>query len=197
MGASKRLMEHVVFSPLFKGSGRRTSARFANVAFSDGSLLHGWTQRLAKRQPLSVPSGTRRYFVSMEEAAQLCVIAAFGQTDDAIAVPRLSPEEDLRLLQDVAGDFLRTSGFEPAWYTDEQQAFDALKGSSLKEYPVVVTPLDTAGEKAFEEFVGRDETLHELGLASIEAVKNSGILRPADARRRVPHDRSPGPRLHA
>ena len=115
--------------------------------------------------------GHTTYFVSMEEAAQLCVIAAFGQTDDAIAVPRLSPEEDLRLLQDVAGDFLRASGFEPAWYTDEQQAFDALKGNSPKEYPVVVTPLDTTGEKAFEEFVGRDQSLHELGLASIEAVK--------------------------
>ncbi len=180
MGASKRLMEHVMFSGGHGLRGAITSARFANVAFSDGSLLQGWMQRLAKRQPVAVPRDTRRYFVSLEEAGHLCMLAAFCQPRESILVPRLAPDTDLHLLDEIAGAFVRGAGFEPSWYDDEAKARAAVAADAAAgRYPVLLTPLDTSGEKAFEEFAGDGEEAREAGFETLLTVAYRPLERPA------------------
>lgn len=174
MGASKRVMEHVTFAGEFdRGAlGVITSARFANVAFSDGSLLHGFLQRFQKAQPLAVPAATRRYFVSPEESGQLCAIAALAGENRAIIIPRLDPSTDLQLLDDVAAKVIRAHGFEPALYDDEQEARTAVQADVARgRYPLLVTALNTSGEKPYEEFVGSDETVLEIGWPGLRAVR--------------------------
>lgn len=174
MGASKRVMEHVTFAGEFDHGalGVITSARFANVAFSDGSLLHGFLQRLQKAQPLAVPAATRRYFVSPEESGQLCAIAALAGENRAIVIPRLDPSTDLQLLDDVAATVVRAHGFEPALYGDEQEARRSVQADVARgRYPLLVTALDTSGEKPYEEFVGRDETAVDIGWPGLCAVR--------------------------
>ena len=124
IGHSKRAMEHVVFSGEIAPAliAETVSARFANVAFSDGSLLDGFLKRLQKRQPLAVPRQTRRYFISLVEAGQICLLAAFSAPHRHTLVPRLDPAADLHDLQDVAEAVLRCAGFEPALYHDEAEA---------------------------------------------------------------------------
>ncbi len=173
MGASKRVMEHVMFSgirPLPPGSVV-SSARFANVAFSSGSLLAGFLNRIARRQPLAVPQGARRYFVSLEEAGQICLIAAATLPDHHIAVPRLDDQQDLRLIEEIAIRVVEKSGWSPFLVDDEDAARAAMR--RLNEtgcYPVLLTRLDTSGEKRFEEFVAADEYLVDIGLTQLAAV---------------------------
>lgn len=178
MGASKLLMEHVMFSgiqPLPAGSVL-TSARFANVAFSAGSLLESFLQRIASRQPLAVPRGTRRYFVSLEEAAQICLIAATSVPGDHIVVPRPGREFDLRLLDDIAVGIVERSGWTPLFVDDEDGARAAMKRFSVTgRYPILRTPLDTSGEKPFEEFVSDGEREVDVGLIGLAAVRYGGI----------------------
>lgn len=179
MGASKRLMEYVMFADRADRLRLTSSARFANVAFSDGSLLHGWTQRIAKNQPLAVPRETRRFFVSIEEAGELCMLAAFCQPDRRILIPRLSAEVDLRSLEEVAHAYLSRLGLKTDIYDDETEAIaNVASDRSRGRYPLLVTPLDTSGEKPYEEFVGQGERCFEAGfrqLQSIEYLPTSGI----------------------
>lgn len=173
MGASKRLMEHVLFSEEAVEGFRATvtSARFANVAFSDGSLLDGFLSRFAKRQPLAAPRDTRRYFVSLEEASHICLLAALCTPDHRIVVPRLSPENDLLDLQTVAERVITHFGLTPVHYADASAARAAVAGDVARgRYPLLLTPLDTAGEKPYEEFVGEGETAEELGFATLYGV---------------------------
>jgi FlaA1/EpsC-like NDP-sugar epimerase len=172
MGASKRLMEHVMFSGRFASRVRRlNSARFANVAFSDGSLLQGWQQRLVRRQPLAVPAGTRRFFVSIEEAGQICLLAATSLDTLLTAIPRLSAQSDLVLLEDVAAAYLRANGYEPVRYPDAAGALaDFEQEVARGRYPLLVTPLDTTGEKPFEEFIGTGESTREVDLTQLHAI---------------------------
>jgi len=172
MGASKRLMEHVMFGRAHASSFRTTtSARFANVAFSDGSLLQGWQQRLVKRQPIAVPRDVRRYFVSLQESGHICVLSSLVLDDAHIAIPRLDPSSDLRLLEAIAVEFIEHHGYEPSLFTDQQEAVRAVD-SELKRgrYPLLLTPLDTIGEKAFEEFVGANENARDVGLSGLLAI---------------------------
>jgi FlaA1/EpsC-like NDP-sugar epimerase len=176
MGASKRLMEHVIFSGEAADTTgvRITSARFANVAFSDGSLLQGWLVRLDKGQPMAVPQKTRRYFVSLEEAGQICLLAAFLAPDGHILVPRLDPETDLIDLSELAIRVLKSYGFEAKQLTDEVAARDAASNRADDgTYPLLLTPLDTSGEKPYEEFVGEGESTLEIGLKEALAVDPS------------------------
>jgi FlaA1/EpsC-like NDP-sugar epimerase len=171
MGASKRLMEHVIFSPALSSSPGVTSARFANVAFSNGSLLQGWELRLAKRQPLSVPRESRRYFVSQRESGQLCLLASAYAAHGQIVVPRLDPEVHLRKLEEIARAFLRHQGYEPVDCTDLEWAASQVEPmSALGRYPLLLTPLDTEGEKSFEEFVGAGEREVDIGLAQLAGI---------------------------
>jgi FlaA1/EpsC-like NDP-sugar epimerase len=173
MGASKRLMEHAIFSFAPAGGGKLNvaSARFANVAFSDGSLLQGWLMRLAKGQPMAVPRDTRRYFVSLEEAGQICLLAAFLAPDRHILVPRLDAEKDMLLLSDLAVKVLGHYGCKPEFFEDEGRARQAAAAKTDKEhYPLLLTPLNTTGEKPYEEFAGAGEREVDVGLDHLAGV---------------------------
>ena len=171
MGASKRLMECVMFSEETGTAIPATSARFANVAFSDGSLLHGWLRRLEKGQPFAVPAGTRRFFISLEEAGQICLLAALLLPAGHIAIPRLAPETDLQDLEAVARRVIAHFGLTPRIYGDEDEARQRVEADRKEGcYPLLLTPLDTDGEKSFEEFIGTGETQVEVGLAELAAL---------------------------
>ncbi len=173
MGATKRIMEHVLFdsaiAPGFRGEV--TSARFANVAFSNGSLLQSFENRLARAEPLACPKEIRRYFVSLEESGHICTLAALLAPAGHIAIPRLDPREHLVPLQGIAEKFLEASGYAPRLYDDELAAkaeLDDTRGA--KRWPLIMTPADTGGEKPYEEFVANGEMVVEIGLGSMQAV---------------------------
>ncbi|MCF7762199.1 MAG: polysaccharide biosynthesis protein [Verrucomicrobia bacterium] len=173
MGASKRLMEHVIFSgEVADTSGITiTSARFANVAFSDGSLLQSWLNRLDKRQPLAVPRNTRRYFISLQEASQICLLAAFCTPDGDLLIPNFDPRKDLKDLGELAGGLLRHRGYEPQVHESETAARRAMDGSGSRgRYPLLLTPLDTSGEKPYEEFLSSTERAVALGMENLLGV---------------------------
>jgi FlaA1/EpsC-like NDP-sugar epimerase len=177
MGASKRLMEDVVFAG---PAAVTTSARFANVAFSNGSLLQSFLLRLAKRQPLAVPRETRRYFISVREAAEICLLATAVAPSGHVLVPRLDPETDLQPLERIAAATLGHFGFEPALYEDVADALARVpEDMAAGRYPLVLTPLDTSGEKPYEEFWGEDESAREVGLKHLLAVEH--VPPPAEA----------------
>jgi len=169
MGASKHLMEHVMFT---QASGMHsTTLRSGNVAFSDGSLLHGILHRLRKNQPVAVPRGVRRYFLSATETAQACLLAAFRIPVRHILIPRLDPERHMLSLQEVAERILAHHGLTPKAFTDEQAARDAA-GTRAPDapYPLLLTTPDTSGEKLFEEFVMPSEQTVDLGLKGATAI---------------------------
>lgn len=173
MGATKRAMEHVLFDRAHAGALEAviTSARFANVAFSNGSLLQGFEHRLARREPLAAPRDTRRYFVSIEESGEICALAATAAQDRSIVIPRLDPREHLIRLEDVAVSFLRRHGFEARFYDDEETARRALDGDVRQGFwPLLLTPLDTSGEKPYEEFIAAGERTREIGLPNLLTV---------------------------
>lgn len=174
MGATKRVMEHVLFnsSAAHALKGPKSSARFANVAFSNGSLLQGFENRLARGEPLAAPVDTRRYFVSLAESGQICAIASALVPDMSIVIPKLNPDEHLLLLQEIAERFLKWHGFSPAPYQDEKSACANVEQErSRGRWPLLLTPLDTAGEKPYEEFTTADERRRDLGLPNLEAVE--------------------------
>ena len=161
MGASKRLMEHVIFGSeaSLRLSGKVTSARFANVAYSAGSLLESFATRLHEDSPLAAPEGIERYFLSHKEAGELCLLAAILGEDCQIYIPSLLPDEHLIPMQTVAERFLEANGYRPVIYIDAERAkadLDDLKRTG--QWPLVITPGNTAGEKPYEEFVGLGET---------------------------------------
>jgi FlaA1/EpsC-like NDP-sugar epimerase len=173
MGATKRLMEHVVFSGEIASrlAARITSARFANVAFSDGSLLQGFLRRLERRQPLACPRATRRYFISLKEAGEICLLAAACAADRQLLIPRLDPEKDLLDLEAIAVAVLRHHGWEPLVYQDEDECRRNLERDRQQgRYPLLLTSLDTSGEKPYEEFVGEGESSVEVGMAQLLSV---------------------------
>ena len=174
MGATKRLMEDVLFAKAADDRWPATSARFANVAFSNGSLLQSFLLRLEKRQPLAAPEATRRYFVAHREAAELCLIAAAALPPRHLAIPRLDPAAQLVELEEVASRVLAHFGYRPVVYRNEADARNDLpRLAGEGAWPLILTPLDTSGEKPFEEFVGEDEALMDVGLRSIAAIRHA------------------------
>lgn len=171
MGASKRLMEHVIFHEAYDGKIKRTSARFANVAFSEGSILQAFLKRRALNQPISVPQEVRRYFISHLEAAQISILACLHCSDRQIAIPRFDPASELIDLSEIAVQVIEALGFSPKIYYDEESARDnAETDIGTGRYPLLLTPLDTSGEKPYEEFLGAGESAVELGLHNVLAV---------------------------
>ena len=170
MGASKRIMETFLMRRSLQID--ISTARFANVAFSDGSLLHGFNQRLEKRQPIVAPNDVRRYFVTPKESGELCLMSCiFGDNRD-IFFPKLSEELHLISFADIAVKYLAEKGFEPVLCSDEDEARELAK--TLPEqgkWPCLFTSSDTTGEKDFEEFFTDQETL------DMERFENLGIIK--------------------
>ena len=155
MGASKSLMEKLILSK--QSEFRVSTARFANVAFSNGSLLDGFLYRLNKKQPLSCPSDIKRFFVTPEQSGQICLLATFLGQSGNIFFPKLDFHKDQIYFKDIALDFLKENGFEPVEVKSEEEAkaFD-IKGNPGK-YPIYFFKTDTSGEKTYEEFYTEEE----------------------------------------
>lgn len=172
MGASKRIMEMFLMRRSLEVN--ISTARFANVAFSDGSLLHGFNQRLEKRQPIVAPNDIKRYFVTPQESGELCLMSCiFGENRD-IFFPKLSESLHLISFADIAVKYLKQKGFEPVLCTSEDEAREFAK--TLPEqgkWPCLFTESDTTGEKDFEEFFTDAETLDMERFNNLGVIKNT------------------------
>jgi FlaA1/EpsC-like NDP-sugar epimerase len=171
MGASKRIME--MFVNRRSEDIKVSMARFANVAFSDGSLLHGFNQRIQKKQPIVAPNDIKRYFVTPQESGELCLLSCiFGENRD-IFFPKLS--EDLHLISfaDIAVKYLKNIGYEPSLCKDEDEARELAKTLPQEgKWPCLFTSSDTTGEKDFEEFFTDAETLDMDRFSNLGVIKN-------------------------
>ena len=155
MGASKSLMEKLI---LFKKNNFRVStARFANVAFSNGSLLDGFIYRLNKKQPLSCPSDIKRFFVTPEQSGQICLLATFLGDTGNIFFPKLDFHRDQIYFKEIALDFLKENGFDPELVLSEQEAKNFDFDKYPTKYPIYFFKTDTSGEKTYEEFFTEEE----------------------------------------
>lgn len=175
MGASKRIME--LFLMRESLTQEISMARFANVAFSDGSLLHGFNQRFAKRQPISAPGDVRRYFVTQQESGQLCLMSAIlGQNRD-IFFPKLSDKLHLITFSEIAEKYVNALGYEPYQCVSEDEARErADELISSKRWPCFFFKSDTTGEKDFEEFFTDTEDLDMSRFQSIGVIRNAPIF---------------------
>ena len=171
MGASKRIME--MFLMRKSKQINISTARFANVAFSDGSLLHGFNQRIQKRQPIVAPNDIKRYFVVPQESGELCLMSCiFGENRD-VFFPKLSESLHLITFADIAVKFLEQLGYEPYLCDDEDEArklMDSLPQEG--KWPCLFTKSDTTGEKDFEEFFTENETLDMEKFHNLGVIKN-------------------------
>lgn len=170
MGGSKRIMELYLMKE--SESINISTARFANVAFSDGSLLHGFNMRIEKRQPIVAPNDIRRYFVIPKEAGELCLMSClFGDNRD-IFFPKLSEALDLISFADIAVKYLKEKGYEPHLCETEDEARELVKTLPQQgKWPCLFTKSDTTGEKDFEEFFTDNEVL------DLERFENLGIIK--------------------
>ncbi|MDO2951784.1 UDP-N-acetylglucosamine 4,6-dehydratase [Aeromonas simiae] len=171
MGASKRIME--MFLMRRSEQIAISTARFANVAFSDGSLLHGFNQRLQKRQPIVAPNDIKRYFVTPQESGELCLMSCiFGENRD-IFFPKLSEALHLITFAEIAVKYLEQQGYKPYLCQDEDEARDMM--ATLPEqgmWPCLFTESDTTGEKDFEEFFTENEVLDMARFENLGVIKN-------------------------
>lgn len=171
MGASKRIME--MFLMRRSLDINISTARFANVAFSDGSLLHGFNQRIEKKQPIAAPNDIKRYFITPQESGELCLMSCiFGENRD-IFFPKLSESLHLISFADIAIKYLNDKGFEPYLCETEDEARELIK--TLPEqgkWPCLFTKSDTTGEKDFEEFYTDKEVLDMDRFEDLGVIKN-------------------------
>ncbi len=175
MGASKRIMEMFVMR---KSKQIDVSmARFANVAFSDGSLLHGFNQRIQKNQPIVAPNDIKRYFVTPQESGELCLMSCiFGDNRD-IFFPKLSENLHLITFADIAVKYLKNLGIEPYLCETEDEARELAKTLPLEgKWPCLFTTSDTTGEKDFEEFFTDNETLDMERFENLGIIKNEALF---------------------
>jgi len=151
MGASKRIMEDLVMA--YNGKFKVTTARFANVAFSNGSLPDGWLHRLQKKQPLAAPNDVKRYFVSPEESGQICMLACILGNGGEVFFPKLG-EDQMLTFSAICDDFVKSEGFQKKECNNDEEAKHYAHQMSYDSdtYPVVYFKSDTTGEKAYEEF---------------------------------------------
>lgn len=172
MGASKRIMEMFLMRESL--SLPISTARFANVAFSDGSLLHGFNQRMAKKQPISAPNDVRRYFITPQESGELCLMSCLLGGNRDIFFPKLSETLNLIKFSDIAVKYLESCGYTPHECKTEEEARD--RASALianRKWPVYFFASDTTGEKDFEEFFTEAETLDMERFQSIGIIQNT------------------------
>ena len=174
MGASKRIMEDVIFS--YSDRFPVKTARFANVAFSNGSLPAGFLARIQKLQPLSAPSDVRRYFVSPEESGQICLLAAMLGNNREIFFPKLE-EAQMMTFDVIARELLKEYGYDILECESDTEAIERaeeLKNGG-KEYPVHFSASDTSGEKSYEEFVTETETADMNRFSSLGVITGKQI----------------------
>jgi len=172
MGASKRIME--MFLMRASEALPISTARFANVAFSDGSLLHGFNQRFAKRQPISAPDDVRRYFVTPQESGELCLMSCLLGDNRDIFFPKLSEHLHLATFSSIATRYLNALGYEAFECASEDEARDrADELIAQRKWPCYFFRSDTTGEKDFEEFFTDKETLDMARFDSLGIVKNA------------------------
>lgn len=174
MGASKRIME--MFLMRKSEQIAISTARFANVAFSDGSLLHGFNKRIEKRQPIVAPNDVRRYFVTPQESGELCLMSCLLGDNRDIFFPKLSESLNLITFSEIAVRYLKSRGFEPYLCKDEEEARTLVHTLPEKrQWPCLFTPSDTTGEKDFEEFFTDKEILDMDRFDNLGVIKNEAI----------------------
>lgn len=169
MGASKRIMEDLVMA--YNGKFKVTTARFANVAFSNGSLPDGWLHRLQKKQPLAAPNDVKRYFVSPEESGQICMLACILGNGGEVFFPKLG-EDQMLVFSTICDDFVKSEGFQKIEFVndDEAKCYACRMSYDSDTYPVVYFKSDTTGEKAYEEFYIPGEKIN------MERFKAMGVI---------------------
>lgn len=174
MGASKRIMEDVIFS--YSDKFPVKTARFANVAFSNGSLPAGFLARISKLQPLSAPCDVRRYFVSPEESGQICMLACMLGNNREIFFPKLE-EEQMMTFDSIATSLLEEQGYEVLRCNSDEEAIE--KAEELKNgsnrYPVHYSKSNTSGEKEYEEFYTQEETVDLNRMQALGVVTDKAI----------------------
>jgi len=181
MGASKRIME--MFANRRSRDISISMARFANVAFSDGSLLHGFDQRLKKKQPLVAPNDIKRYFITPQESGEICLMSCiFGENRD-VFFPKLSEALHLITFAEIAERYLEQLGYKPFLCKTEEEARGFFENNTLQSdenrmltdveaWPCLFTSSDTTGEKDFEEFFTENEILDMERFDSLGVIKN-------------------------
>jgi len=175
MGGSKRIMEMFLMRESL--SQNISMSRFANVAFSDGSLLHGFNQRFAKQQPITAPNDVKRYFVTPQESGELCLLSALLGGNCDIFFPKLSENLHLTTFAEIAAKYLTQLGYERYECESEDEARD--RSSELikqKKWPCYFFKSDTTGEKDFEEFYTENETLDMNRFSSIGVIRNEPVF---------------------
>ena len=182
MGASKRIME--MFLMRESESIKISTARFANVAFSDGSLLHGFNQRFAKQQPIAAPYDIKRYFVTPQESGELCLMSCLLGENRDIFFPKLNEKLDLITFSDIAKRYLHQLGYEAFECKTEKEARNFSKELiSSKKWPCFFFKSDTSGEKDFEEFYTENETLDMHRFENLGVIKNDALYKEDDLNR--------------
>ena len=172
MGASKRIMEDLVMA--YNQHFKVTTARFANVAFSNGSLPDGWIHRLQKKQPLAAPNDVKRYFVSPEESGQICMLACILGNGGEVFFPKLG-EDQMLTFSKICDDFVKAEGFQKVECQDDNSAKDFADQMSYdsEKYPVVYFKSDTTGEKAYEEFYVPGEQINMQRFKALGVVEKT------------------------
>lgn len=172
MGASKRIMEDLImaYADLFPV----TTARFANVAFSNGSLPAGWIERIMKKQPLAAPSDVRRYFVSPAESGQICMLACLLGKSGEIFFPKLN-ENQMKTFSEICDDFIAALGYQKRVFQSDEEAknYAASMTPDSHTYPVVYSRSDTTGEKSFEEFFVEGEQINRNRFRTLGVIEKS------------------------
>lgn len=175
MGASKRIMEYFLMRRSMEVPV--STARFANVAFSDGSLLYGFNRRMEKDQPLSAPSDVRRYFVTPKESGELCLMSALLGENRDLFFPKLDPKENLLTFSEIAVRYLASRGYEAVECASEDEARSRVGEFKAKgKWPVYFFKSNTTGEKDFEEFYTERETIDMDRFESIGVIKNEPVF---------------------
>lgn len=172
MGASKRIMEDLVMA--YNTHFKVTTARFANVAFSNGSLPDGWIHRLQKKQPLAAPSDVERYFVSPEESGQICMLACILGNGGEVFFPKLG-EDQMLTFSAICDDFVKAEGFTKVECKNDLEAkqYAAQMSYESDTYPVVYFKSDTTGEKAYEEFYIPGEKINMERFSALGVVEET------------------------
>ena len=173
LGATKALLEAAVFAAS-EGAVRASAARFANVAYSSGSLLESYQQRFAASQSLAAPKDTRRYFISARDGARICLLAQLACPAGRVAIPKFDASSGAVDLAETAAAFLAKHGRRAVFVETADEAAERA-GRPGPDYPVLLTPRDTAGEKEVEVFRGDGERAESLGLTALEAVTPAPI----------------------